>query len=145
MCDLDVPLKIWHQKLEVWYNTYYYSFKVFRRLWLAPIRRLNLHNQLALTIFGRYEKYIPSIGWYIWLERGWLGNSELNKMMLTAIRRQIAKFLTSTRKKCKNTQSILLDGFLNFFLNLKPIKNFMGKRDGRTGMLLLDIKIEPQI
>ena len=39
-------------------DTYnYYSFKMFRRFWLAPTPRLILHNQLAHTIFGRSEQY----------------------------------------------------------------------------------------
>ena len=39
------------------YTYTYYSFKIFRRFWLAPISRLILHNHLALTIFGRFEQY----------------------------------------------------------------------------------------
>ena len=39
-------------------DTYnYYSFKMFRRFWLAPTPRLILHNQLAHTIFGRSEQH----------------------------------------------------------------------------------------
>jgi len=34
-------------------NTYYYSFKIFPRFWLAKSTRLIHHNQLLMTKFGR--------------------------------------------------------------------------------------------
>ena len=40
------------------YNMHlYYSFEIFRCFWLAPFPWLILHNQLALTIFGRCKQY----------------------------------------------------------------------------------------
>ena len=48
--------------------------------------------------------------WYICLEF-YLGNSGLKKMEFTAIKDEVAEFLTKTeRRKSKNTQNILLDG-----------------------------------
>ena len=48
--------------------------------------------------------------WYICLEVC-LGNSGLKKMEFTAIKDEVAEFLTKTeRRKSKNTQNILLDG-----------------------------------
>ena len=42
---------------------FYYSFKIFRRIWLAQIPRLTLHDYPALG-----ESNIRSIRWYICLE-----------------------------------------------------------------------------
>ena len=67
----------------------YYSFKIFRRFWLAPIPRLILHNQLALTIFSKWTKTNGLHGY---------------------IQRQKSHFLTkSERKKYKNTFNISFD------------------------------------
>ena len=41
-------------------NRNYYSFKVFRSFLLAQILRLILHNQLALTKFGRRLRYMEN-------------------------------------------------------------------------------------
>ena len=41
-------------------NRNYYSFKVFRSFLLAQILRLILHNQLALTKFGRRLCYMEN-------------------------------------------------------------------------------------
>ena len=59
-------------------NCYYCSFKIFCCFLLAPIHRLILHNQPALTNFGRWEQYTIDAmiyvfrnevdRWYIWLE-----------------------------------------------------------------------------
>ena len=50
------------------------------------------------------------VQWYICLEVC-LGNSGLKKMEFTAIKDEVAEFLTKTeRRKSKNTQNILLDG-----------------------------------
>ena len=46
----------------------YYSFKIFHRIWLAQSPRLILHDQLALTKFGRGELYTMDLMVY------WLGN-----------------------------------------------------------------------
>ena len=67
----------------------YYSFKIFRRFWLAPIPRLILHNQLALTIFSKWTKTNGLHGY---------------------IQRRKSHFLTkSERKKYKNTFNISFD------------------------------------
>ena len=67
----------------------YYSFKIFRRFWLAPIPRLILHNQLALTIFSKRTKTNGLHGY---------------------IQRRKSHFLTkSERKKYKNTFNISFD------------------------------------
>ena len=67
----------------------YYSFKIFRRFWLAPIPRLILHNQLALTIFSKWTKTNGLHGY---------------------IQRRKSYFLTkSERKKYKNTFNISFD------------------------------------
>ena len=67
----------------------YYSFKIFRRFWLAPIPRLILHNQLALTIFSKWTKTNDLHGY---------------------IQRRKSYFLTkSERKKYKNTFNISFD------------------------------------
>ena len=59
-------------------NCYYCSFKIFCCFLLAPIHWLILHNQPALTNFGRWEQYTIDAmiyvfrnevdRWYIWLE-----------------------------------------------------------------------------
>ena len=41
-------------------NRNYYSFKIFLNFLLAQIVRLILHNQLALTKFGRRLRYIEN-------------------------------------------------------------------------------------
>ena len=41
-------------------NKNYYSFKIFLNFLLAQIVRLILHNQLALTKFGRRLRYMES-------------------------------------------------------------------------------------
>ena len=67
----------------------YYWFKIFRRFWLAPIPRLILHNQLALTIFSKWTKTNGLHGY---------------------IQRRKSHFLTkSERKKYKNTFNISFD------------------------------------
>ena len=45
----------------------YFSFKIFHRFWLAKIPWLILHNQLALTKFGRCEQQTIDSMVY-WLE-----------------------------------------------------------------------------
>ena len=42
-----------------------YSTKIFRILRLAPISRLFLHNQPALTKFGRYKQYTIDLMIYL--------------------------------------------------------------------------------
>ena len=49
------------------YKGNYYSFKIFHRFWLAKIPWLILHNQLALTKFGRCEQQTIDSMVY-WLE-----------------------------------------------------------------------------
>ena len=67
----------------------YYSFKIFRRFWLAPIPPLILHNQPALTIFSKWTKTNGLHGY---------------------IQRRKSHFLTkSERKKYKNTFNISFD------------------------------------
>ena len=131
-------------------NWNYYLFKLFLRFWLAPIRRLILHNQPALTKFGRWERYtIDSMvylivnevnRWYIWLKTRLLGQktidqprfqarrpsclftSEQKKMVFTAIRNEIAEFLTKPEwKESTNTQNILLVGCYILFDAKKPL------------------------
>ena len=70
-------------------NFLYYSFKIFRRFLLAPILRPILHNQLALTIFGKWTK---TNGLHGYIQRG-------NSYFLTK----------SERKKYKNTLNISFD------------------------------------
>ena len=60
--------------------------------------------------------------WYICLEVC-LGNSGLKKMEFTAIKDEVAEFLTKTeRRKSKNTQNILLDGCYLLFEELSARK-----------------------
>ena len=103
-----------------------YSFKIFRRHWLAPILRLIRHNRRALTIFGRGEQYtidstVHLIGngadrWYICLETRLLRQKWTEKWLSRLFEDGIAELLTYTEwKKCKNTQNILLDGFYLLF------------------------------
>ena len=67
----------------------YYSFKILRRFWLAPISRLILYNQLALTIFNK-----------------WTNTNGLHGY----IQRRKSYFLTKPeRKKYKNTLTISFD------------------------------------
>ena len=67
----------------------YYSFKIFRRFWLAPMSRLIFHNQLALTIFSK-----------------WTNTNGLHGY----IQRRKSYFLTRPeRKKYKNTLNISFD------------------------------------
>ena len=47
------PPKIKLKKYPNTYKTYYYSFKIFPRFWLAKSTRLIHHNQLLTTKFGR--------------------------------------------------------------------------------------------
>ena len=97
----------------------YYSFKIFRRFWLAPIPRLILHNQLALTIFSKWTKTNGLHGY---------------------IQRRKSYFLTkSERKKYKNTFNISFDEIYLLFEEylpgetsvLKPCRE-IGQRFGKT-------------
>ena len=67
----------------------YYSFKIFRRFWLAAMSRLIFHNQLALTIFSK-----------------WTNTNGLHGY----IQRRKSYFLTRPeRKKYKTTLNISFD------------------------------------
>ena len=41
-------------------NLHYYVFKIFLFVCLAKIPRIILHNQLALTTFGRRLRYVEN-------------------------------------------------------------------------------------
>ena len=111
---------------------------------LALIPRLILHNQPALTKFGRYEQYTINIvvcligneadRWYICFETRLHGQQTIDERRFQARRHsclitgelkrrrsrlsadEIAEFLTKTeRKESKNTQNILLDEFYLLF------------------------------
>ena len=98
------------------------SFTIFRLSWLAPITRLLLHYQPAITIFWRSRQ---PIRWYIVPIYIYKKNSfqaaaraaaclfmhEINSKSSRLSADEIAQFLTKTeRKKCKSTPKILLDG-----------------------------------
>ena len=42
------------------HNSYYYSFKIFRRFRLAKILRIIHHKQLLSTKFGRILRYVKN-------------------------------------------------------------------------------------
>ena len=57
----------------IMYIPHCYSFKIFRRFWLAQIPRLILHNQPTLTKFGKCEQCTINSMVYcivVW-KRGW--------------------------------------------------------------------------
>ena len=73
----------------IMYIPHCYPFKIFRSFWLAQIPRLILHNQPALTKFGKCEQQFDAMlyigletrlidGIFAW-KHGCLGNSELLK------------------------------------------------------------------
>ena len=112
-----------------------YQFKIFHRFWLALI----LHNQLALTKFGRCELYtMNSMAYWlgnevhqllIWKRRwhgqktidqprfqekrrSWFFTSELKIMAFTRLFEDEIAYnilIKTKRKESKNTQNILLD------------------------------------
>ena len=77
---------------------HYYSLWILCRFWLA------------LTIFGRCEQYTIDLMVYLpGNEAAWV-NSELKKWRSRLSEDKIAEFLNKPkRKKCKNTQNILLN------------------------------------
>ena len=133
MLQLCVALKIvvanrlvWHHlKVESliksdrcsYYTGYWtiYSFKIFRRFWLAPFLRLIFHNQRALTIRtfirpGKSEQFTnDSMVYLIGIEASW-AIDQRPKWRLLLSEDEIDEFLTKTeRKKCKSAQNVLLD------------------------------------
>ena len=118
------------------FNSFCYWFKIFCRFWLTQSLRLILHNQLALTKFGRCEQYInDSMVYWLGNEAAWaialinlvsrrgglavysratalssLVTSELKEWCSRLSKDEIPEFLSNTeRKESKNTQNILLD------------------------------------
>ena len=51
--------------LEKIIHQFYYSFKIFRRFWLAQIVRLILYSQSALAKFGRCEQCRRCLCWFL--------------------------------------------------------------------------------
>ena len=123
---------------------HHYSFKIFRRFWLAPISRLILHNQLVLTIFGKCQQYaidsmVYLLGnevdrWYFAWKLGYLCNSELKKAVRGYQRRnsQISDYtwVKEMQEYAKNIVRLMLSTFWglsarkNICLFLKLCQNF---------------------
>ena len=105
-------------------KSFYYPLKIFRRDWLASIPLLILHDQLALTKFGRCEQYtIDDI--FDWKRDCVASRPSINIVSLQARpssclrcewnekKKQKKKmaFRAIQRRNSKNTQNTLLDGF----------------------------------
>ena len=92
---------------KIWLH--YYSFKICRRFWLAPISRVIFHNQLRAYHFWNWlETRLLRPQTIVKPPKSCLFTSGLKKMALTAIRGRNSWFLTkSERKKYKNRQRML--------------------------------------
>ena len=92
---------------KIWLH--YYSLKICRRFWLAPISRVIFHNQLRAYHFWNWlETRLLRPQTIAKPPKSCLFTSGLKKMALTAIRGRNSWFLTkSERKKYKNRQRML--------------------------------------
>ena len=104
----------WTTPDAIRYHPAHYSFKIFRRFWLAPFPRLIFHNITIRTFIrpGRSEqltKCNDSMVYLIENEASW-AIDHWPKWLLLLSEDEIDEFLTKTeRKKCKSAQNVLLD------------------------------------